>query len=392
MLQQLISRNSDLQKLQTEGFDLEIRDGQIYVHHVPFLNSKQEVCGGTLAFTYSSQGNIINPPSDHTAHWIGEVPCTLGGNEIPSLINNSHCDGWNGHTKVSFLSLFPDSFLNGKYPDTYTKVITYYNTIAGFAQEKDRTAAERIKRGTRTCQKDDDVFHYQDSNSARAGIVGLSNKLKGKKTAIIGLGGSGSYLLDFLAKTPVAEIHLYDDDIFATHNAFRAPGAPSLEELERGILKVEYFSSMYAKMHRHIIPHSEKITEINIANLFGLDMVFLCIDSVKARIFISRHLIENKVPFIDSGLGLMLRGEQLAGQIRITNYDGSHEGHISSSFGTEDLDDDVYATNIQVAELNCMAAVCMLIQWKRLLGFYVSDNGISLEDSYNIGMNKILSQ
>ena len=34
----------------------------------------------------------------------------------------------------------------------------------------------------------------------------------GWKVAVIGLGGTGSYLLDALAKCPVAEIHLYDDD------------------------------------------------------------------------------------------------------------------------------------------------------------------------------------
>ena len=32
------------------------------------------------------------------------------------------------------------------------------------------------------------------------------------KVAIVGLGGSGSYILDLIAKTPICEIHLYDGD------------------------------------------------------------------------------------------------------------------------------------------------------------------------------------
>jgi tRNA A37 threonylcarbamoyladenosine dehydratase len=51
-------------------------------------------------------------------------------------------------------------------------------------------------------------------------------------------GGTGSYVLDFVAKTPVKEIHLFDGDIFDQHNAFRAPGAPSGEELEQRLKKV----------------------------------------------------------------------------------------------------------------------------------------------------------
>lgn len=50
MSQLLINHNSDLQKLQSEGYDLEVRGGVIFIHHVPFLNQKHEVKSGSLAF------------------------------------------------------------------------------------------------------------------------------------------------------------------------------------------------------------------------------------------------------------------------------------------------------------------------------------------------------
>ena len=61
--------------------------------------------------------------------------------------------------------------------------------------------------------------------------------MRGKKVAIVGLGGTGSYLLDHLAKTCVEQIHLYDDDDFNTHNAYRSPGIPTREELNEQMSK-----------------------------------------------------------------------------------------------------------------------------------------------------------
>jgi tRNA A37 threonylcarbamoyladenosine dehydratase len=75
--------------------------------------------------------------------------------------------------------------------------------------------------------EDDSVFNYIDTAATKAGIVAANCKLEGPKIAIVGTGGTGSYALDFVAKTPVAEIHLFDRDGFLNHNAFRCPGTPS---------------------------------------------------------------------------------------------------------------------------------------------------------------------
>ena len=389
MSQQLIDHNPDLQRLQSEGFDVEVHDGLIYVHHVPYLNSKQEIRGGSLVFTYTKTREVLDPPADHTAYWIGERPFTMLGEEIPSLINGPK-NGWNGHSNAFFLSLYPDSLPNSRYSDLYTKVVTYYHTIAGHAIAQDPEGAKLVQAPVIQSTKND-IFQYEDLNASRAGINGITNVFKEKHVAIVGLGGTGSYLLDFIAKTPVKEIHLYDDDVFSSHNAFRTPGAASILTIKEGMTKPTYLSSIYTNMHRGIIPHIEKITEENITDLFKMDMVFICVDSVRTRNFISRHLMDHKIPFIDSGLGLLLREDGLSGQVRVTTYDGYHEDHITDSFGKKDIQDDIYASNIQVAELNCLAAVMMLIRWKRQLGFYTHDVGLALEDVYNVGTNKILS-
>lgn len=57
------------------------------------------------------------------------------------------------------------------------------------------------------------VFCYPDTATTRAGIGAATAKLMTERVAIIGLGGTGSYILDLLAKVPIGEIHLFDPDI-----------------------------------------------------------------------------------------------------------------------------------------------------------------------------------
>jgi ThiF family len=54
---------------------------------------------------------------------------------------------------------------------------------------------------------------------------GDQDKLRLSRVVIVGLGGSGSHILDLIAKTRVRQIDLYDGDHFRRHNAFRSPGA-----------------------------------------------------------------------------------------------------------------------------------------------------------------------
>ncbi len=163
-------------------------------------------------------------------------------------------------TKVSESSwpqLFADHAFSSKpkagaYKDYYEKIRTYADILVGHAQVLDPAASPLFVRPLISAEEDYSVFRYIDTASSRAGIALLSKKLMAAKVAIVGLGGTGSYVLDLIAKTPVGAIHIFDGDKFFQHNAFRAPGAPSGEDLEKGMFKVDYFMSIYSKMHRNI--------------------------------------------------------------------------------------------------------------------------------------------
>ena len=95
------------------------------------------------------------------------------------------------------------------YVDYYHKMTTYISMISRHAKIIDPSVTAQT-RHVIEANDPDSVFEYVDTASSQAGITALSSKLEIDKLAIVGLGGTGSYVLDLVAKTPVGEIHLFD--------------------------------------------------------------------------------------------------------------------------------------------------------------------------------------
>lgn len=383
MSHQLISLNPDLAKLQAEGFDLEVRGGYLLVHHVPFLGKDGNLQFGVLRVDLRLSGSQVLPPANHPAYWCGERPCLESGEFVPSLWNrDERINLGDGLFTTSFLSLYPD---NGMYPSYYAKVMNYYNTIAGPALHRFPDALKEVKAQL-VFPEEESSLKYIDTNSAKSNLNQLNQLFKSQRVAIVGLGGTGAYVLDFLAKLDLKKIALYDGDEFNSHNAFRAPGAPTIEALESRQSKCDYLASIYSNMNKAIHSHVEMIGKDNIHLLYGYDVVFICIDSNVARNFITRNLADNNVTFIDSGLGLFTTDNAVGGNVRVTTgFSGSYD-HLKDSFGDSELDneDNPYKTNIQIAELNSLAAAFSIIKWKQMLGFYNCYDG-NLNKVFNVG-------
>lgn len=392
MSQELICHNPELQRLQSEGFEIEVRGGLLIVHHIPYLNCKTEMLSGTLAMALNTSGNTVVRPHNHTAYWIGQQPCNSDGSIVPSLVNgprryNLGC----GLISDYYLSCYPDS--TSGYKNYYDKVMVYYNTISAAALNYDKYKFLQLKESGEV-RSVGSVWRYDDTNASRAGIIGINERMLGYKVAIIGLGGTGGYLLDYLAKTEVAEIHLYDEDVFNTHNAFRAPGAPSIEQLNSQPFKVDYFGEIYGRMHTGIIPHRIRITKDNISELDDKDMVFICIDTPSVRNFISTYLADHNLSFIDSGMGLECSNDRLSGLVRVTEGFYGHYNHLKDAYGESvtDGEEDMYKSNIQIAELNSLAAALSIIQWKKMLGVYNDYSDGSMNFIYSVSGNSITHQ
>lgn len=388
MSHQLISRSPHLLRLRNEGYNLGIMGSYLLVRDVPYVNAQRQVCKGVLVVMLDLTADVAERPNDHTAHFIGETPCDSQGSPLEQIINNSNPNQLLPELTVNhYFSAKPRT---GNYADYYEKVSLYVAMLCGPANALDKDVTAKTFSPIRS-DAEESVFTYTDTASARAGIGMPTEKFKRLKIAIVGLGGTGAYIVDQVSKTPVAEIHMYDGDALQQHNAFRFPGAVPFAALERGMKKVEYLHEVFSAMHRHIIPHPCMITAGNVGELRAFDYVFLCVDNTKARELVVKELRGTQTSLIDVGMGVHLVGEtqQVWGTCRVTTLTPEHHDHADRTMPlTENDAEDIYRSNIQIADLNALNAVLAVGMWKRLCGFY-SDNSQADHITYSTNLNEM---
>jgi ThiF family len=382
-----ISRSEDLKRLRDEGYEVEVRDGYLLIGSVPYVNPEGTVKYGTLVSELTLAGDVTVRPDDHTMRFAGETPCNQHGHALSKiLIGSAHQQLTTGiEVDHHFSSKPPEG-----YADYYEKAIAYIRILSGPAQALDAEATAQTFRVIEETE-DGSVFNYLDTASSRAGISALTEKLRDDKIAIAGLGGSGSYVLDLVAKTPVGQIHLFDGDVFLQHNAFRAPGAASIERLREKPSKVAYFQSAYSKMRKGIVVHEEYIDASNVELLREMDFVFLAMDDGEAKKPVVEKLQEWGTSFVDVGIGVFEANGLLGGQIRVTTSTPSRpvtNGRIP--MGDPDPDN-LYGQNIQIAELNALSAALAVIKWKKQVGFYL-DLENEHSSIYQIDGNSLLNE
>jgi hypothetical protein len=386
MLQKLISHSPDLRRFWDEGYEVEVRDNHLLLHHVPYLNSSSEIKYGTLVSTLNLAGDVTLKPDTHVAYFIGETPCDKAGCVISAILNSSSPEQLTPNIRVHHT--FSSKPTNG-YADYFEKMTTYLGIISSPAKSLHDSVTEKTFVVVAP-EDSESVFNYLDTNSSRAKIDSVSRKLADQRVAIVGLGGTGSYILDLVAKTLAREIHLYDGDVFKTHNAFRAPGAPSLEKLRERIKKTDYLKTLYERMHRNIFSHGYYLTAPNIDELSVMDFVFLSFDKGDVKKQIVEFLQQRDIPFIDTGMGLHKVDDQLVGILRVTASTHERRDHVTNRIPFDEGVDDEYATNIQIADLNALNATLAVIKWKKLYGFY---NDLEKENHtmYSINVNMLTS-
>jgi molybdopterin/thiamine biosynthesis adenylyltransferase len=337
---------------------------------VPYITANKEVAMGSLITAYQE-----GKPADHTLWFSGDMPCYPDGSPIKALFLEENIT----------MPLFDDfvaprrfSNKNFEVPDFprdyHEKMVHYVEVISGPAKQIDPNFDARTGKVILS-KEENPIFKYPNPSFAKAGIVAISQKLIKEKIAIIGLGGTGGYILDQMAKVPVREIHLFDDDVFTRSSAYRAPGAASPEALQGQPKKVDYLSALYSVMRYGIAPHSYRINQENVAELADFDFVFIAIDHGPSRKLICEYLVFNKIPFIDVGMAIEKIDElvSLQGRCRTTVVTPTNNDHAGTLPFTEDKEKDIYDSNIQIADMNAINAIMAIISWKQQCGFYINE-------------------
>jgi hypothetical protein len=370
MSTQLIDLNDDLRRLKGEGYNISIVSGNLVIKGIPYVNKEKKILFGTIYCPLTLSGEKTVSPQDHTVRFMGEHPCDQLGTENRSFVNSAQ-----EHTLTTDIIgsyYFSSKPQNGSYSDFYAKMTKYIELLSAPAKSIDSSvSAQNFEYESYT---DFSVFKYPDTNTARAGLSHITERIKDQKIAIVGLGGTGSFVLDFVSKTPVKQISLFDGDQMFNHNAFRIPGTMTLDELEKKPSKVSYFKEKYEKFRYGIVDHDVFIDESNVALLDGHDFVFIAIDKAEAKKTIIEHLIASKIPFVDLGMGISVVNNSLRGTIRKTLITPEKHSFVNKIAMEQTADEDIYSQNIQISELNALNAILGIIAWKKLNGFYLTED------------------
>jgi hypothetical protein len=376
-------------RLRNEGYDLEIRSDHLLVKDVPYVTADRIVKRGILVMALKLAGDVTVKPENHVAQFIGSYPCRADGTPIAAIANESVRRKLGTDLEIDH-TFSAKPMPSGAYENYYDKVTQYVTILSGYAQKLQPDVTAKTFRPVSAAEGEEEtVFKYIDTASTRAEIGAVSAKLTAvKKVAIVGLGGTGSYVLDLVAKTPVGEIHLFDGDEFLQHNAFRSPGAPSLKELVAKPKKAAYFKGIYDKMRNGIFVHENYIGPENVDELRDMSFVFTCLEGPAKRLIVEK-LEEFGIAFVDMGMGVYLSEGSLGGILRVTTSTPAQRDHVRKRVSfSDDADRNEYDVNIQIADLNALNAALAVIKWKKLMGVY-QDLDFEHHCTYTIGGNML---
>jgi hypothetical protein len=390
MSARLISLSPDLLRLRDDGYEVAVLGGFLVIHNVPYVDANRQVRRGKLVSELSMAGDITVTPNTHVAHFVGEHPCDHFGHPLTNVVIESGAvDLGAGSVTSHMMSNKPPE----GYPDYHEKMSAYVALISNHASALDPSATARTFSVVESTEEAS-PFCYIDTASSRAGVVDVSAKLKGQKIGIVGLGGTGSYILDFVAKTPVKEIHIFDDDVFLQHNGFRAPGAATIDDLRAREPKVVRYHRIYSQLKRGVVPHCLRVNASNVDLLRDMDFVFLSLDAGADKAAIIGALEDFGVPFVDVGMGIDVVNGSLLGIVRVTTSTPAMRDHVRAK-GRIPLAGDgmenMYERNIQIGELNALNASLAVIRWKKHLGFY-KDFEHEHFTAYTIDGNHLLNE
>ena len=230
-------------------------------------------------------------------------------------------------------------------------------------------------------------FKIPNTFEARAAIGPVQDRIRDQRIAIIGLGGTGAYILDLVAKTPVMDIHILDGDDMDWHNFMRGPGAPTTADIEsrhkRGLRKVDYYHSKYASLRDGIHPHPIRVDSQSTFGAFlaahPINYVFVCVDQLAdgeapRQDAVYCALSEAAVPFIDSGVSITIDAHAVRGAVTTGAYSAGSMAW-QDAIPNARIDGTVPGyRNVQLPEVNALAASLAVMEWRRRTEQYVSES------------------
>lgn len=362
------------------GFHVETTPDLLRVTGVPCL-----LLGGTVGSCTVEKS--LDPSS-------GKPNSTIGGSDhVVRITTDRPGDGRVYHADGAAL----ENWIGGD-GRTWSDISILRTSLPGSEEETARDLVHRYikhivaavaasEHGEAVTFTESGPFKIPNTFEARAAIRPIQDPIRGQRIAVIGLGGTGSYILDLIAKTPVEEIHLLDADNVNWHNLMRAPGAPTGEEIEalRGnpVDKVGYYHRKYDPLRDGIVPHATRVDGPQVLDTLledhPIDFAFVCIDQQidgdsGRQDAVYRVLSEAGIPFVDSGVSITLQDGAVTGAVTTSFYEAGSNLWESAIPNATIVGGRIGYRNVQLPEVNALAASLAVMEWRRRSGQYASQS------------------
>jgi molybdopterin/thiamine biosynthesis adenylyltransferase len=137
-------------------------------------------------------------------------------------------------------------------------------------------------------------------------------RLRTMRVAVVGVGGTGSFIVHELAHLGVWQLLLVDHDTIDTSNLNRVLGAtPS----DVGLAKVAVASKSILAINPNIQVEAtigDVVDEAVAAKLLDADFIFCCTDSMASRAVLNQLAYQHLIPVIDMGVAIHVRDGHIA--------------------------------------------------------------------------------
>lgn len=173
---------------------------------------------------------------------------------------------------------------------------------------------ERLGRMDVTDSYRDDRYHRQTSLEA-IGVDG-QRRLRKARVLVVGAGGLGSPLIEYLAAAGVGSIGIVDDDTVSASNLNRQ----ILYDISQvGKLKANCAADVVRRINPDckVQAYRTRLTDSNASDLFDkYDVIADCTDNLATRYVIDRHTKALGIPFVYGSLC------EFEGRVAVFNYKG----------------------------------------------------------------------
>ena len=195
-------------------------------------------------------------------------------------------------------------------------------------------------------------------------------KLKKEVVGIVGLGGTGSYILDLVSKTDIGRIIAWDGDSLEERNTRRGVGPAKRLREKLGQNKSQVLSEEYADNECEIAFHACDFTEDDIETLREVSFLFIAVDRNESREVVRRAADHVGVACIDVGLGLRVQEGAVTGgcQAALFNGQGNRQSEPINDGGVAG-GEQAYRM-VHLPEIHALNAALAVIKWRRFRGQY----------------------